>query len=173
LGTEANVVSWSRITVEKHSTIQVKLSDIIEGLEFQSDACFSYLNTTTGEVVSVTTEELGAAEEDEPLEDFPEWQHDALRIARDIVDTDHYLPLPNRFDIHEYSIMERFCLSVEDDDMCDDLCNAIRGRGAFRRFKDRIQAYGIAEAWYRYRDAALREIAVAWCEAHGLRYSET
>ena len=36
------------------------------------------------------------------------------------------------------------------------------------RFKDRVQAYGIAEAWYRYRDAALREIAVAWCEAHGI-----
>ena len=36
------------------------------------------------------------------------------------------------------------------------------------RFKDRIQAYGIAEEWYRYRDAALREIAVAWCEAHGI-----
>ena len=67
------------------------------------------------------------------------------------------------------SHMERFCLSREDDDLCD----AIRGRGAFRRFKDRVQAYGIAEDWYRYRDAALREIAVAWCEAHGLQYTET
>jgi hypothetical protein len=38
----------------------------------------------TGEVVYVTTEELGAAEEDAPLEDFPEWQHDAIRIAGEI-----------------------------------------------------------------------------------------
>ena len=30
------------------------------------------------------------------------------------------------------SIMERFCLSVDDEDMRDDLCDAIRGRGAFR-----------------------------------------
>ena len=43
----------------------------------------------------------------------------------------------------------------------------------FGRFKDRIQAYGMAEAWYRYRDAALREIAVAWCEEHGIPYTET
>lgn len=151
--------------------VQVKLKDIIEGLEFQSDECFSYLDTTTGEVVSVTMEELRAAEEDEPLEDFPAWQHDALRIARDIVETDHYLPLPDGFAINAYRIMERFCLSVDDDDMRDDLCNAIRGRGAFRRFKDRIQAYEIAEAWYRYRDAALREIAVAWCEAHDIPHT--
>jgi hypothetical protein len=151
--------------------VQVKLKDIIEGLEFQSDECFSYLNTATGEVVSVTTEELRAAEEDEPLEDFPEWQHDALRIARDIVETEHYLPLPDRFEINEYQIMERFCLSIDDEDMREDLCEAIRGRGAFRRFKDRMQLYGMDEEWYRYRDAALREIAVAWSAAHGIAYT--
>src|SRR5262249_30285346 len=129
--------------------VHVKLKDIIEGLDFQSDESFSYLHTTTGEVVSVTTEELRAAEEEAPLEDFPAWQHDTIRIAGEILETEHYLPLPDRFEIHEYSIMERFCLSVDDEDIRDDLCNAIRGRGAFRYFKDRIHAYGIAEEWYR------------------------
>src|SRR5215475_1612880 len=158
---------------DQHSALRVKLSDLIEGMDFQSDECFSYLNTTTGEVVSVTTEELRAAEEDEPLEDFPEWHHDAIRIAGEIIETDHYLQVPDRFEINEYRMMERFCLSVDDEDMRDDLCDAIRGRGAFRRFKDRMQLYGMAEEWYRYRDTALREIAVAWCEAHGILYTET
>ena len=116
-------------------TVPIKLKAIIEGLEFLTEEGSSYLNTMTGEVVYVTTEELRAAENDEPLADFLEWQHDAIRIAKDIVETDHYLPLPDRFEIHEYSIMERFCLSVDDEDMRDDLCNTIRGRGAFRRFK--------------------------------------
>ena len=159
--------------VDQHIALRVKLSDIVEGLEFQADERFSYLNTAMGEVVSVTTEELRAAEEDTPLEDFPDWQHEAIHMAKDIVETDHYLPLPDRFEIHEYSIMERFCLSVDDDDLRDDLCDAIRGRGAFRRFKDRMQLYGMAEEWYRYRDAALREIAIAWCEEHGIPYTET
>jgi hypothetical protein len=158
---------------DQHSALRVKLSDIVEGLEWQSEESFSYLHTATGEVVSVTTEELRAAEEDEPLDDFPAWQHDAIRIAKDIVETDHYLQLPDRFEMHEYSIMERFCLSVDDEDMRADLCGAIRGRGAFRRFKDRMQLYGMAEEWYQYRDAALREIAVTWCEEHGIPYCET
>src|SRR2546427_8956467 len=153
-------------------TGQVKLQDILEGMDFQSDEQSSFLNLTTGDVVSITDEELRAAENDEPLEDFPEWQHDAIRIARDIVETDHYLPLPDRFEMHEYQIMERFCLSVDNEDMRDDLCDAIRCRGAFRRFQDRIQVYGIAEEWYRYRDAALREIAMAWCEAHSIASTE-
>jgi Uncharacterised protein family (UPF0158) len=153
-------------------TVQVKLQDILEGMDFQSDEQSAFLNLTTGEVVSITDEELRAAENNEPLEDFPEWQHDAIRIAGEIIETDHYLPLPDRFEINEYRIMERFCLSVDDEDMRDDLRDTIRGRGAFRRFKDRMQLYGMAEEWYRYRDAALREIAVAWCEAHGIAYTE-
>jgi hypothetical protein len=157
---------------DQHSTLQVKLSDLIEGMDFQSDEQSSFLNLTTGEVVAITDEELRAAEHDAPLEDFPEWQHDAIRIAGEILETDHYLPLPDRFEINEYQSMERFCLSVDDEDMRDDLCDAIRGRGAFRRFKDRVQVYGMAEEWYRYRDAALRERAVEWCEAHGIAYTE-
>src|SRR6266581_7538618 len=117
-------------------TVQVKLQDMLEGMDFQSDEQSSFLNLTTGDVVAITDEELRAAEHDAPLEDFPEWQHDAMRIARDIVETEHSLPLPDRFEINEYQIMERFCLSVGDADVRGDLCDAIRGRGAFRRFKD-------------------------------------
>ena len=148
--------------------LPVKLSAIIEGIDFQSDEGRSYLHTATGEVIYITDEELRAAEEEAPLDDFPEWQHDQIRMATEMLETDHYLPLPDRFEINEYQIMERFCLSVDDEDMREDLCDAIRGRGAFRRFKDRVQVYGMAEEWYRYRDAALREIAIAWCEAHGI-----
>jgi Uncharacterised protein family (UPF0158) len=158
---------------DRHNALRVKLSDIVEGMDFQSDERSSFLNLTTGEVVGITDEELRAAENDAPLEDFPEWQHDAIRIAGEILETDHYLPLPDRFEINEYSIMERFCLSVAAASLRDDLCDAIRGRGAFRRFKDRIQLYGLADDWYHYRDAALREIAIAWCEEHGIPYTET
>jgi hypothetical protein len=158
--------------VDKHRTKQVKLSDLIEGMDFQSDERSAFLNLTTGEVVSVTDEELRAVENDAPLEDFPAWQHDAIRLAGEIVETDHYLPLPDKFEINEYRIMERFCLARDDEDMREDLCNAIRGRGAFRYFKDRIRAYGITDEWYQYRDAALQEIAITWCEAHGVAYTE-
>jgi hypothetical protein len=94
-------------------------------------------------------------------------------MAGEIVETDHYLPLPDKFEINEYRIMERFCLSRDDEDMRDALCNAIRGRGAFRYFKDKMHEYGIAEAWYRYRDAALRDMAIAWCATHSIPYTET
>src|SRR5262245_66001362 len=118
--------------VDHHSAVQVKLSDLIEGMDFQSDERSSFLNLTTGEVVVITDEELRAAEHDESLEDFPEWQHDAIRIARDVVETEHYLPLPDRFEIHEYQIMERFCFSVEDAGIGGEMCGGVGGRGSLR-----------------------------------------
>ncbi len=153
-------------------TVPVKLKEIIEELSFQSDEVSSMLNTKTGEVISVSDEELRAAENEEPLENFPEWQRDAIRLAGDILESDNYLPLPTKYDIHEYSIMERFCRSVHDNDRRDSLCHAIRGRGAFRYFKDKIHEYGMADDWYAYRDGALREIAMAWCEKNGISVTE-
>ena len=38
-------------------TVQVKLQDILEGMDFQSDEQSAFLNLTTGEVVSITDEE--------------------------------------------------------------------------------------------------------------------
>jgi hypothetical protein len=42
---------------EKQSTKRVKLTDIIEGMDCQSDERSAFLNLTPGDVVSVTDEE--------------------------------------------------------------------------------------------------------------------
>ena len=153
--------------------IRVKMDDIIEGLEFQSDERHSFLDKRTGEVVSISDEEMQAAEDDEPIEDFPDWEQDLVRIAKEIIDeTGNYIDLPTKFDIHEYSIMEKFCLSLNDDEMCNTLYSLIKGSGAFGRFKNAIHEYDIADDWYKYRNDALKEIAVEWCQEKGIEFDE-
>ncbi len=153
--------------------IRVKLDDIIEGLESQSDESHSFLDKRTREVVSISDEEMQAAEDDEPIEDFPDWEQDLVRIAKEIIDeTGNYIALPTKFDIHEYSIMEKFCLSLNDDEMSDNLYSLIKGSGAFGRFKDAIHEYDIADDWYKYRNDALKEIAIEWCQEKGIEFGE-
>ena len=153
--------------------IRVKLDDIIEGLELQSDERYAFLDKRTGEVVSISDEEMQAAEDDEPIEDFPDWQQDLVRIAKEVVDeTGDYIDLPTKFDIDEYSIMEKFCLSLDDSEMSDDLYSAIKGSGAFRRFKDAINEYNIADDWYKYRNDALKEIAIEWCRENDIEFED-
>ncbi len=153
--------------------IRVKLDDIIEGLEFQSDERHSFLDKRTSEVVSISNEEMRAAEDDDPIEDFPDWEQDLVRIAKEIIDeTGNYIALPTKFDIHEYSIMEKFCLSLNDSEMCETFYNLIKGGGAFGRFKNAIHEYDIADDWYNYRNDALKEIAIEWCQENGIEFDD-
>lgn len=91
-------------------------------------------------------------------------------IAQEVLSEDYYISLPSQFDIHEYSIMEKFCLSINDDNLQDIMYSSIKGNGAFRRFKDNIHRYHIAEDWYKYRDEAIKQIAIEWCEDNEIRY---
>jgi len=152
----------------------VSLQSVIDGMEMQFAESTSYLNKKTGEVISVTDEELRAAENEDPLDNFPEWQQEAIQVAQDVFENfDNYIELPSQYDIHEYAIMERFCLSIEYERISEELLSAIRGSGAFRRFKDAIHRLKVAEAWYRFRDQAYRQIAIDWCEQHGIEYVDS
>ena len=153
------------------SNAVVSLSQVIDQMDAASDECKAYLNPRTGELITLTDEERTAAEDEDPLEDYPEWQQTAIKKAREIIETDDYLPLPDKFDIHEYAMMEDFCYSIKDSRLSNQLSQQIRGSGAFRRFKDKIHDLGIAEEWYQFRAKALEKIAVAWLEEHQIPFS--
>lgn len=149
--------------------IHVKLDDIIDGLESQSDESSSFLNTKTGEVVLMTDYAMRATEDDEPLEDLPDWERDLVAIAGEILaETSQYIPLPTKYDIDEYSVMEKFCMSIDNQEIGDALCDLISGSGAFRRFKDAIYKYGVEDEWHKYRDNALKIIAIEWCKENNI-----
>ena len=148
--------------------VAVKLSNIIDGMEIQSDMISSYLSKKTGRVIQISEEEMDAAENKESIEDFPDWQQDSIKTAYKIIETGNYTPLPSQFDIHEYNIMEKFCLSIKDKKISDIIYNSIRGNKAFRKFKDKIHEYNIEENWYQYRHNAFRAIAKRWCKDNGV-----
>lgn len=150
----------------------VKLEDIIDGIEMQTDEISSYLNIKTGEVVIISDEESSAVEEDKPIDSFPEWQHELINKAKEILQSNDYISLPSKFQVHEYRIMEKFCLSITDDQIRDILYYSIKGSGAFQRFKNNIYKYNLEEEWYKFRDEAIKRIAIEWCEDNGINYIE-
>ena len=150
-----------------------KLIDIIEGLESQSDESSSFLDKRNGEVVLMTDYAMRAAEENEPFEDVPDWEKELVSIAKEILaDTGDYIQLPTKYDIDEYSIMENFCMSLERKEIGDILYDLISGSGAFRRFKDAAYKYGVEDEWYKYRDNAMKELAIEWCRQNDIEFEE-
>ncbi len=151
----------------------VKLNRIIEAIELLTDESSAYLDRKTGDVMVIMEEELNAAEDQEPLEEYPEWQRDNIEKARELIDREEdFLSLPTKYDINEYGIIEDFCRSVENTEISGALSNTIHGKGAFRRFRDAIQRLKIDDEWYEYHDGAIRQIAIDWCEANDITYSD-
>jgi len=151
----------------------IKIQSIIEELEMQFDESQTFLNKNTGEIVFVKLEDLRAAEDEEPFDHLPDWEQEDRKIAIDVVENfEDYLGLPTKYEVNEYEIMEEYCLSVSDHVIRNKLLGAIKGKGAFRRFKEKIIDFGIQENWYSFRDKRLKEIAINWCNDNNIDFIE-
>jgi hypothetical protein len=147
------------------------LSEIMEAIEFQTEKSTAYLNKETGEIVIISEEEFQAAEDEDSPDNYPEWQQDNIKIAMEILDSEENFPaLPTKHDIDEYLIMERFCLSIKNKVSSEVLSDAIKGKGTFHAFKDNVQRFKIEDKWYKFREEAIKQIAVEWCRSKHIEY---
>ena len=157
-------------------SLPVSLNEVVDQLQMQMDETTVYLHEERGEFLMVRDEDVRKAESlrdgEIDREDLPEWQRDFLLKVHDAVHESEWLALPSQWDIHEYEIMEEFCYAVEDDDDREQLIRAIRGKGAFRYFRDTCDRLGYTEDWYDFRDQAYEDIAVEWLEARDIPYVE-
>jgi len=150
---------------------RVKLDDVIEALEAAGDEHTHYLDKRTGEIVLITNEEMEAAEEDELISEYPDWQRESILKAREILTSEDFVALPDQFDIHEYKIMEDFCLEIQNRSVGETLLGLIKGSGAFRRFKNAIHSMGVEKDWYQFRRTEFEKLAIEWLEQEGLAYA--
>ena len=123
--------------------MKINISTIIEAIEMADDNFTFFLDLETGKSVLL-------ADEDNP---------------------ERFFRLPTKFEIHEYNIMEEFIQTLKGED-ADKLEQVIQGRGAFRRFKDMVNRRGITKQWYDFQADYYRNLAIAWCQEHGIEYVE-
>jgi hypothetical protein len=69
-------------------------------------------------------------------------------------------------------MMEDFCYSINDPQRQADLLKAIKGKGAFRRFKNQVMSVGLDEMWYSFREERYKKLAIEWCKEHSIDFYE-
>ncbi len=168
--------------------VRAKLSDLAEELGLESSEANGYLNLETGEVILITEEiqneldaihdtlpqELWSASESERRAAFLEaveaahgdnWMAEALEVA-DRVDQgldETFVALPEADTQADYQDMAAFVDSVSIPRFQDRLDRAIRGRGAFRRFRDELRDEPAEEQrWYAFKNERLQERIRRW-----------
>lgn len=113
----------------------------------------SFLDLTTGKVVTITAGEVEAAARRQLVHDNPRGY---LRVE----------PASSR---EQYRWMERFVGSVAEETLRERLIMSIDGKGAFRRFKDVLLAYPAErERWFSYRAELLHWHIRNWLEQHNI-----
>ncbi|MBK9032485.1 MAG: hypothetical protein IPL61_14440 [Myxococcales bacterium] len=111
----------------------------------------SFLDLTTGKVVTITAGEVEAALRRQQVADNPRGY---LRVE----------PASSR---EQYRWMEKFVGSVADEGLRERLIMSIDGKGAFRRFKDVLLAFPAErERWFSYRAELLHWHIHNWLETH-------
>ncbi len=138
----------------------INLKQVIDAVESANEVYTAFYDTQTGEIV-YQPDEVITGEWDEPLEDSIE---NSPRSR--------FLRFPTKYEIHEYSIMDRFIRSLPSGTVRQELIHAISGRGAFRRFKNGIYYHRLDQQWYDYQTQAYRNIAIRWCRDKGIEYTE-
>ncbi|SRR5258708_120781 len=150
----------------------VRLSDIVDALDFQSEEQSAYFDREAGEVRVISREVMSMAQAGDSPDRLPEWQKPEFEWAKLVVETDRMIRLPSQFDLNEPAIIAEFARSLTDARARDKLSDALHGKGAFSRFKRAVHQLGIQDAWYKHREDALREIARGWCEEHNIPYAD-
>src|SRR5690625_4368530 len=139
-------------------------------MEMDSDNQLILINIATGKLVSLLQEFLIHVEDGKPYDDLPEWQQEQMILAIDVLENeDNHISLPSQFSINEYGMMEGFCF-IQVDRRQTELLNAIKRKGAYRRFKDKVFDLDLKDAWYTFRDESYQQIAIDFCKQHGLEY---
>jgi len=137
-------------------SITVNWSDLEIAFERNSPEQESFLDLTTGDLLSITEGEPDAAS----------------RKAKVSAEPDRFLRVDPASSREQYRWMERFVALVADDALRDRLLIAIDGKGAFRRFKDVLLAFPAErERWFSYRSELLHFHMQTWVEHTKLEIS--
>ena len=71
----------------------------------------------------------------------------------------------DKLDVREWAIMDRFSETLKDSRLRNDFHDGFRGAGAFRLFKRLLTEYNLWDAWNRFKQVELRQMAIQWCES--------
>ena len=136
-----------------------------------------FFDTETGEVVSIPNELMSAVEsdDDEALQDLPDWGKDLIEIAENIVrdESGRYVDIPRKPSYEAYDLMVEFARSVTNSNLKEKLEIALDGKGAFRRFKNVISDYPDEEMrWFAFKDKRMHEEVIEWLNDLGIEPTE-
>ncbi len=115
---------------------------------------------------------LQAAEDETERADAPAWQVEALEAAKVVVNSKNFVSFPGQYGFREHDHMVAFAEALDDSAQRKLLLMALKGKGAYRRFKDCLYSEGLWDGWNAERDKALESYAREFLEMHDIELED-
>jgi hypothetical protein len=170
--------------------VRVDMDELDTALDWGMSEWNHYLDLETGKVIGIDDEtsrmlerlieEMYDEQDNQSLSleellqqrnDIRDWQKESL-LEADRVDREfghRYISVEPDDPYQDYNDMDHLIATLEGEDLQDRLWRAIRGRGAFRRFKDLVARHpDVEEQRYAYKDARAKERLLRWLDAHDI-----
>lgn len=152
-------------------SLPVKIKEVLEALIYTEDDCTTYVNKITGELATISDEESNYAHE-ELDETVPEWIVAGRPRVKQILESEDYLEMPSKYDLHEENMMTSFCDTVEKEDVKNYLLKTLKGNHAAENFSQTIDKFDLGKKWIAHRDNSMKEIAIKFLDDHSIAYQE-
>ncbi|WZL81464.1 UPF0158 family protein [Vallitaleaceae bacterium 9-2] len=153
----------------------ITLEDVVEGIENQDEHCHYYYHVRSKSVVQITETEVHYAKSGKDLTHIPKAYQEGVLFARELIKNPvgAFIELPLKSDINGYRFMERFAMSLQQEDISHALWEILETHGALTGFTDKIKEYGIEQKWKTYKKTRYEELARGWCKTHHIEYTKT
>ncbi|HEM3939962.1 TPA: hypothetical protein U1V32_001711 [Streptococcus suis] len=128
----------------------VSFQDVVDSLQMISQGDRYYYDSHIDELVYLSVGEFRIESRDGLEEE----------IEEDVAG--RFVGLPTYYDFNPYTFMELYISDLTDGDLSGRLSRAIRGRGAFRRFKNELERCDRFEEWYAFETQCYKELVLEW-----------
>jgi Uncharacterised protein family (UPF0158) len=165
-------------------TPKVSFSDLEDAFLDSSYDHHYWIDKWTGEILFVDSEIVQSLERGEDFSNAPKWQRDLIDQARRVLrafgelpgeeseeefELGRYVEIPKNESRDAYQDMADFAETVANPHLRDLLTVALRGKGAFRRFKDVLLAHPAErERWFTFETQCRLEAIKEWAKEEGI-----
>lgn len=140
----------------KLRSLRVDIGDVVMAMDMPLDLMpdlQQFLDKESGRIITISSDD-----DDDDI--------DADAIA---CDGERYVRVPGWDKRDEYDLMVAFADAMDEEDIREQLEHALRGKGAFGRFRNVISPHpDLEERWYTMLHDSRIERAVAWLRENGI-----
>lgn len=151
--------------------LPIDFEEVAMAMEDHGSFDEQYLDLETGELILLLEDlQHRDLEDEEVVARLPKWEQEMVPLAREIHGgSDRYERIPQVPTYEIYNLMVTFAESVTDPHLRELLAVALRGKGAFGRFKSVLyDRPAVEEHWYKMKQDAMDTMIRDWLAELGI-----